>query len=61
MTVADLIGELEQYDDETEVRIVLRQRHSLEYYADGPTEHNGVVYIAAQEQLGYIRSDALPA
>ena len=61
MTVQDLIAELEQYDDDVEVRLILNQRHSLEYYADGPTQYEGVVYLTAQEQIGYISSDALPA
>ena len=61
MTVQDLIAELEQYDDNAEVRVILNQRHALEYYADGPTEYEGVVYLTTQDQIGYISSNALPA
>lgn len=65
ITVRELIAELEQYDDETEVRLAQQPHWPFEYSVGGIEEvwvgEECVVYIAEGSQLAYLPSEAREA
>lgn len=56
MTVYELREFLEGCDDSMEVRVAFQPRYPFEYSLDGDalTEHDGVVYLAELDQVGYL-------
>ena len=56
-TVQDLIDELETMDPDTEVALVLRQRHPLQFAVGTIVEYSNRVYIATGADQGYVQDD----
>lgn len=58
MTVAELIAQLEDFDQDAEVRLALQPSYPVEFSAEDPVEcevmGRMVVYIAERGRLGYL-------
>ncbi|MEU9774589.1 MULTISPECIES: hypothetical protein [unclassified Streptomyces] len=61
MTVADLIELLERLDPEAKVRAATQPRYPFEYRIGKIAETDGTVWIAVEDQVGYLPDDAQEA
>ncbi|PZT71519.1 hypothetical protein [Streptomyces sp. AC1-42T] len=61
MTVADLIELLEELDPEAKVRAATQPNYPFEYRIGKVAETDGTVWIAVEDQVGYLPGDAQEA
>ncbi|MFJ2278850.1 hypothetical protein ACIOEZ_32400 [Streptomyces sp. NPDC087866] len=61
MTVADLIELLERLDPEAKVRAATQPSYPFEYRIGQVAETDGTIWIAVEDQVGYLPGDAQEA